>query len=126
MDNSEVTFKTRGEHTVTLQAEEFIRRFLMHVLPKGFVKIRHFGLKSSTNAETKLEQARKIIEAEQSDAVGQTTDEHSNEAVGIEQLPAPVETDRTLCPCCKVGRMIRSRIPKTMSFRIGKNAEDTS
>jgi hypothetical protein len=40
---------------------EFIRRFLLHVLPKAFVKIRHYGLHSSSNATTKLEVAREKI-----------------------------------------------------------------
>lgn len=42
-----ITFATRGEHTVTLQPLEFMRRFLLHVLPKGFAKIRHYGLLAS-------------------------------------------------------------------------------
>lgn len=126
MDNAGVTFKTRGEHTVTLKPEEFIRRFLMHVLPKGFVKIRHYGLKSSTNAKTKLEQARKIIEANHAGDDEQMTGDDTNGDAAIEQLPAPIETDRALCPRCKVGKLIRTRIPKGASFQIAPNAEDTS
>jgi len=45
---------------VTLKGVEFIRRFLMHVLPKGFVKIRHYGLLANRNKKTKLEQSRKL------------------------------------------------------------------
>jgi hypothetical protein len=45
--NAEVTFRDRKDHdrkkTMTLQAPEFIRRFLLHVIPKGFVRVRHFG-----------------------------------------------------------------------------------
>ena len=48
--NGEVTFSYRDrkdrdrKKTMTLQAPEFIRRFLLHVIPKGFVRVRHFGL----------------------------------------------------------------------------------
>jgi hypothetical protein len=38
---------------------EFIRRFLLHVLPNGFVKIRHYGLLASSNVHTKLAEAER-------------------------------------------------------------------
>lgn len=44
-----------------LAAEEFIRRFLLHVLPKRFVRIRHYGLLASRNVPTKLHQARSLL-----------------------------------------------------------------
>ena len=59
-----VRFRTRGEATATLAPEQFIHRFLQHVLPTGFVKIRHYGLMASGNATTKLEVARRLLEAE--------------------------------------------------------------
>ena len=46
---------------VTTTAPEFIRRFLLHVLPPRFVKIRHYGLMAPCNAKTKLEKARALI-----------------------------------------------------------------
>lgn len=45
---------------LTLEGVEFIRRFLMHVLPKGFVKIRYYGLLANRNKKTKLELCRKL------------------------------------------------------------------
>jgi hypothetical protein len=53
-DGHDVTFRTRGEARVTLSAEQFLRRFVLHVLPKGFVKIRHHGLFAAGNVRTKL------------------------------------------------------------------------
>ena len=61
-----VTFKYRdnrdegNEKTMTLPAHEFIRRFLSHVLPDGFVRIRHFGLHHSA-CRTKLQHARRLL-----------------------------------------------------------------
>ena len=60
-DETGVCFATKNGKTVTVAPTEFIRRFLLHVLPKAFVKIRHYGLHASSNATTKLEVARKKI-----------------------------------------------------------------
>lgn len=58
-----ITFRTRGEDTATLRPQEFIRRFLQHVLPPGFVKLRHSGLLAPGNVNTKLALARRVLEA---------------------------------------------------------------
>jgi chloramphenicol O-acetyltransferase len=64
-DNHQVLFqyKKSGSNrlrTMTLDAMEFIRRFLQHVLPHGFMKIRHYGLLSS-NCSTSIEKVRELI-----------------------------------------------------------------
>jgi len=56
-----ITFRTRGEETATLHPHEFLRRFLQHVLPDGFVKLRHYGLLAPGNVNTKLVAARKVL-----------------------------------------------------------------
>jgi hypothetical protein len=57
-----VTFRTRGTNIVTVSPDEFLRRFVLHVLPKGFVKIRHHGLMAASHVSTKLEKARRLLE----------------------------------------------------------------
>lgn len=57
-----VVIKTRGDATCTLPPAEFIRRFLLHVLPHGFRKIRHYGLLAPANINTRLAAARGILE----------------------------------------------------------------
>ena len=47
---------------MTLSAEEFLRRFLLHVLPKRFVRIRHYGLLASRNVTTRLARCRQLLE----------------------------------------------------------------
>ena len=51
------------QKTVTVGTVEFIRRFLMHVLPKGFVKIRHYGILANRNKKTKLTLCRKLTKS---------------------------------------------------------------
>ena len=66
MDEQTVTITVRDNKnssqtkTLTLKGVEFVRRFLMHILPKGFVKIRHYGLLANRNKKTKLELCRKL------------------------------------------------------------------
>jgi hypothetical protein len=52
-----------AQATFRLSAEEFIRRFLLHVLPQGFVRIRHYGLLASRNVPTKLTRACELLKA---------------------------------------------------------------
>jgi hypothetical protein len=66
-DGKTVTFRARnndqpGAHRlVRLSAQEFIRRFLLHVLPHGFVRIRHFGLLASRNVHSKWKKASSLL-----------------------------------------------------------------
>jgi hypothetical protein len=93
---------------MTLDAVEFLRRFLLHVLPRGFVRIRHYGLCASTNVNTKLVVARRLLEQEDSEpttAAPATAEprpwwERFREQTGVDVMA---------CPCCKTGRMQRLR-----------------
>ena len=58
-----VTFHTRGEQIATLHPVEFLRRFLQHVLPYRFVKLRHYGLLAPGNVNGRLLIARQRLEA---------------------------------------------------------------
>ena len=113
MDEKGVTFVTKGSDTVTLPTQEFIRRFLLHVLPNGFVKIRHYGLMASSNATTKLEAARNLLaDLEQPESESSTND-HDNEAEEASQpgwqalLLALTGVDLSICPRCRKGKMLR-------------------
>lgn len=56
-----IVFRTRGEKTCSLKPTEFIRRFLLHVLPRQFFKIRHYGLLAPGNVTTRLRRAQEIL-----------------------------------------------------------------
>ncbi len=99
---------------VTLTAPEFIRRFLLHVLPPRFVKIRHFGLMAPGNAKTKLEQARALLSLQSSgspeEPKNQELDPPSEAKTWQEMLRALTGVDLTICPNCGQGRLIRCRL----------------
>ena len=61
VDAEQICFRTRHGKQTSLTPEVFIGRFLSHVLPKGFVKIRHYGLMASGHATTRLEEARTVL-----------------------------------------------------------------
>ena len=75
---------------MTLSPDEFIRRFLLHVLPKGFHRIRHYGLLASTGRQANVARARELLAAPAPTELEDTT-----------PLPDP----RPPCPCCG-GRMV--------------------
>jgi Putative transposase len=82
MDDHAVVFRTRGDETSSLPPTEFIGRFLQHILPKGFVKIRPFGLMSSGNVSSKLERARALLPSVDTDLSDEASDDHDGD-----QLP---------------------------------------
>jgi Zn finger protein HypA/HybF involved in hydrogenase expression len=83
--------------TMTLKPDEFIRRFLIHVLPNGFHRIRHYGLLASGTKTETIAHARELIAAAKS---AQTTQK--------QQAPdgaAATDKPAQACPCCG-GRML--------------------
>ena len=65
---------------MTLKAEEFIRRFLLHVLPKGFVKIRHFGFLANRGRRDNVLLCRELLTASSTEPPGLAGhDSHSDE-----------------------------------------------
>ena len=97
-----VSYRDRADgderRTLTLPAREFIRRFLLHVLPKSYVRIRHFGFLAGANRTRDLACCRKLLGLEPSLPKEQTgtTEELVFELTGI---------DLTACPCCHRGKM---------------------
>ena len=84
-----------------LSAEEFLRRFLLHVLPKGFVRIRHYGLLASVNVATKLERCRQLLERPQETKIPPKT--------WVERVLEWTGQDPLRCPHCQ-GPLQRSMI----------------
>ena len=81
--------------TMTLAAHEFIRRFLLHVLPSGFHRIRHYGLSAGAMRANNIERVRQLL------AAAESAPQPSREA----DNPAEDVSPARRCPCCG-GRMI--------------------
>ncbi|MFQ5930082.1 MAG: IS91 family transposase [Acidobacteriota bacterium] len=86
------------QRTMTLKATEFIRRFLLHVLPSGFMRIRYYGFLANCHRDKKLAQARSVL-GEQPDNTMPCEDEPR------QQLSSDNDHDTELCPKCKTGRL---------------------
>jgi hypothetical protein len=97
LDNNGVTFRWKDYRAkgrtrykrMTLAADEFIRRFLLHVLPTGFHRIRHYGLFANSGRAENLAQARELL--------GQPPPNDQREPVAETDQPLPLAQP---CPCC--------------------------
>jgi hypothetical protein len=107
IDGGQVTFTWKdyagGNQTriMTLDAVEFIRRFLLHIVPTGFVRIRQFGFLANRARGKKLELCRVLLGA------------LPVPAVIVEWDGKAEERDRKPCPVCKVGHMVLVSIVQT-------------
>ena len=114
LDNGLVTFSMKdytnnGERkNMTVSGVEFLRRFLLHVLPKGFTRIRHYGLCATGAAKNKLETAREILTG--------TTSAPADERPPLQRFLERAGIDTRACPICKIGKLRRVRdIPRGTS-----------
>jgi hypothetical protein len=104
-DEQGVTFRykdyRRGgadrQQIMTLAADEFIRRFLLHNLPRGFHRIRHSGLLAGATRKAHLEHARRLL------AVVLTTKD---------KMPVEPPDTRPQCPCCGGHMFIIELLPR--------------
>jgi hypothetical protein len=107
LEDGAVTFKWRDykdrnkQKVMDLTADEFIRRFLIHVLPAGFTRIRHYGLLSPRNKASKLKLCKKLTNTPINDVPKVKLDT-------LELLKKLTGKDFTLCPCCCVGHLGRA------------------
>ena len=111
IEGNQVTFRWRdsADHNqiklLTLEAFEFIRRFLLHVLPDQFVKIRYYGILSHRNRKRKLFVCRKLLgvqtKKESEKAPKETWEDLLTRITGV---------DPRVCPHCGKGKMIPKEI----------------
>ncbi len=94
-----ITFRTHGHATCALPPAEFIRRFLLHVLPKGFRKIRHYGLLAPANVPTKLAKAIQVLDGARRQRAA-ARQESPSEPTTIARC-----TPNRQCPTCQVGQL---------------------
>jgi hypothetical protein len=99
IDDSGVTFRWRdranGDRALTMKLDgvEFLRRFLLHVLPRGFARIRHYGLLGNRKRTAKLAACRLLMGAPMP------------APAAVDVVPFEIADDR--CPACRSGRLTR-------------------
>src|SRR5579862_9438877 len=101
MDGNKIRFHWKdyahggATKTMTLKAVEFLRRFLLHVLPSGFVRIRHYGLLANRVCREKLALCRALLRVDAS-------------AEPVSEPPETLEGEPAVrrCPVCGVGRIV--------------------
>jgi putative transposase len=108
-ENGQVTFRYRDNHSqqlhrVTLPAQKFIHRFLLHVLPRGCAKVRYYGL-WSPSCRAQLEQARTLLSAPTTTTAALDSAPHSLLTEPAEPAPATA-----LCPHCHLGQLFELRV----------------
>ena len=105
--NGQVTFsykdrKTNQKKESTIDAVEFIKRFLRHALPKRFVRIRHYGFLSNRNKTRNIAGIRQLI--------GISGRKKPLKKSVQEMMKALTGIDITVCPCCQKGKMHVTRV----------------
>ena len=107
--DGQVTFRWKDyahggrQGTMTLEAVEFVRRFLTHVLPSGFVRVRHYGLLANRHRQEKLARCRELLGmavTPQADTAPTDPDPITPPGHEVEVTPTRV------CPQCGAGRMV--------------------
>jgi Putative transposase/Transposase zinc-binding domain len=88
------------KRVMTLSALEFVRRLLLHVLPTGFMRIRHYGIQANRHRHEKLALCRRLLGSEKT-----AEPESSEETVKPSESPSTITPTR-VCPVCGSGRMI--------------------
>ena len=113
--------KERYRHkTMTLVPEEFIRRFLLHVLPSGFHRIRHYGLIANTTRKDNLVRARELLMGKETDAPTDAETKGANTADGSD------ESVTYVCPDCGAPMIIidtfmRGQLPRAPPVRVAES-----
>ncbi len=113
LNEGRVTFRYKDyahgnrQRTMTVDGVEFIRRLLLHVLPKGFVRIRYYGFLAHRHKWNHLKKIRNLL-ADEPTSTGQTQPP-APESTLTGECPAGTE-ELQLCPRCRIGRMIQIEV----------------
>jgi hypothetical protein len=117
LENDRVTFRYRDRNDndtvklMTLDAFEFIRRFLLHILPDGFVKIRHYGILSTRNRKSKLARCMTLLGVCHPD---QSRKKHREPWEDL--LERITGVDPRICPHCGKGKMVLKKVLNPSAF----------
>jgi hypothetical protein len=111
------------QKTMPLSADEFIRRFLLHVLPDGFHRIRYYGFLGNRYRQEKLERCRQLLGMASAEQTTPATEPPKDYRDRYEELTG---VSLRLCPLCRRGRMIRKEVPPPTRACPSPTLRDTS
>ena len=103
LENDQVTFRYKDYahghrwRRMTLTVHEFLRRFMQHVLPRGFVRIRSFGLLANRGRDKQLARCRQLLECMERETVAETSEVLRNSSA---------DEDSRRCPACGQGTLL--------------------
>ena len=112
MDERGVTFRTKDGKSVAVAGQELLARFVQHVLPPRFVKIRHYGLHAASHATTRLEIARQRLTPASAPRELLAPDEVIDWRELLLRLSG---IDARLCPACNELALVRTELPLALS-----------
>jgi hypothetical protein len=113
MDERDVTFRTKDGKTTTVPGPELLARFVQHVLPRRFVKIRHYGLHSASHATTRLQIARQRLAPR---AAPPVLGDRPQQLLDWRELLLRLSgRDVRVCPACHQLALIRTALPHPRS-----------
>jgi hypothetical protein len=110
LNNGKVTFRWKdyaqgsSQRIMTLDAFEFLRRFLLHVLPRGFMHIRYYGFLANRNRHQNLQRVRSLLGTEKASIQNHPSAVSADNPTSDTRDDAPDEL--TICPQCKSGRLL--------------------
>ena len=104
---------------MTVHPHEFIRRFLIHVLPKGLHRIRHYGLLANGQREANLAKARTLLRVKTIDPA----DDNLRRADGDDAADTPTVLPRP-CPCCGARMLVIETFEGVCRPRSQSKAQD--
>lgn len=117
-------YRTGRFREMKLDIDEFIRRFLLHVLPKGFFKVRYYGILSSRYRKQNIETAKKLLEQETETKKEEALEDGSRvlekqDTVWNEILECIQNFRQPNCPACKKGRLRFAGVEKDIPWEPG-------
>jgi hypothetical protein len=117
LEDGRITFRYRNRNDndtiklMSLDASEFIRRFLLHILPDGFMKIRYYGILSNRSRKAKLALSKKLLGVKCQDG----NKENGNES-WRDLLVRLTGVDPRICPYCGKGKMVLKQVLNPSAF----------
>jgi hypothetical protein len=117
-------YRTGRFREMKLDVDEFIRRFLLHVLPKGFFKVRYYGILSSRYRKQNIETAKQLLAQETENQKEEALEDgcqvfEKQDTVWTEILESIRNFRQPNCPACKKGRLRFAGVEKDIPWEPG-------